>query len=293
MENIITNKYAKFGISCFNVLYLILISIMTFWSFSYEVKYQNEAVFFAFFVVLSVIFGVFMFITRKELITRIVSMTMLFVVFFLMIFNLSQPLAFVPPLAVGIVMFFACKSGDTAKVIMGSIYILMFVVGLVVFNIASALFGGSAIETRLNSQVTDPAITSMYDMAKIEQLNNKSVSPDGKYRYYILDVQDNDRGKVIIVVEPNDLDVSYSFFTLVEAGYTSRIAKYVRRGVTPDIEWVQDPSYDPTKVYTDADGNRIEPSKYMLKYRFGDGEWKTSKVNIPNEKNYLRFLNIN
>lgn len=109
-------------------------------------------------------------------------------------------------------------------------------------------------------------------MDKIAELNANSVSPNGKYRYYILDVQDNDRGKVIIVVEPNDMDINYRFFTLVEAGYTSRIAKNPTRGITPDIEWVSDNT---------------------IRYRFGEStEWKTSTVKIPDSKNYLRFLGV-
>ena len=294
MTNIFSNKYVRFGLSCFNILYLLMIGVLSFWTFSYELRFSSEGVFFVFYIVLSVLFGVFMFVTRREFLTRLVSLTMLFVVFFLMIFNLERPLMFVPPLIIGVFMFFICSAGDTTKVIMGSLYILMFVVGLVVYNIASALFGGSAIETVLNSSVTDQKVALEYDMAKIEHLNNRSISPDGKYRYYILDVQDNDRGKVIIVVEPNNLDINYNFFTLVEAGYTSRVAKYTRRGVTPDIEWVVDPDYDPTKIYTDSEGNEIHPPKYMLRYRFGENsEWKTSRINIPSDKNYLRFLNIN
>lgn len=182
-------------------------------------------------------------------------------------------------------MFFICGAGDTSKIIWGSFYLILFVVGIVVFYIMSTLFGGSAIETILDSTVTDTAVTDEYDMDKIAELNANSVSPDGKCRYYIIDVQDNDRGKVIIVVEPNDMDVNYRFFTLVEEGYSVRIAKYSTRGVTPDIEWVVNEDYDESGETTAA--------SYKLRYRFGENaEWKTSTINIPTKKNYLTFLNV-
>lgn len=283
-KNLISNKYVRFGISCFNILYLIMIFALTGWTFLYELEFTSETGFYVFYIALSVIFLFLMVLTRNQIATRFVSLILLFPVFFLMLFSLDRPIIYGAPLAVGVIMFFVCRAGDTSKVILGSMYILMFVVGLAGYNILSSLFGGSAVETKLNYTVTDPDITSYYDMAKIDRLNMSSVSPDGKFRYYILDVKDNDRGKVIIVVEPNDRDIKYRFFNLIEAGYTTRIAKYQTRGVTPDIEWVINDEYS-----EGSDGSR-----YKLRYRFGEGtEWKTSTIRIPEKKNYLRFLNVN
>ena len=284
-KSLLSNKYVRFGISCFSVLYLILIAALAVWSFLYEIVFTSPAAFYTFYIILSAIFGVLMFLTKNQVVTRIISMVILLPTFFLLLFNTGEPLLFVPPLVVGVIMFFACGSSDTAKVLLGSLYILMFVMGIAGYTIISTLFGGSAVETRLDDTVTDPEITSLYDMDKINQLNANSVSPDGKYRYYIIDVQDNDRGKVIIVVEPNDMDIHYRFFDLIEAGYTSRIAKYATRGVTPDVEWV---------INEDYDAHDENSSQYKLRYRFGEGsEWKTSTINIPEKKNYLRFLNVN
>lgn len=282
-NNIITNKYVRFGISCINILYLIFISFIASWTFLYELRFTNSNSFYVFYIALAVIFFILMFLSKEQFLTRTVSMLLPLPVFALTVINLEVPLLFVPPLLVALLMFFICSAGDNTKVILGSIYLLMFVVGIVGYTIISTLFGGSAIETRLNYTVSDSNITDDYDMAKIDRLNLNSVSPDGKYRYYILDVQDNDRGKVIIVVEPNDLDKHYKLFDLIEAGYTSRIAKYPTRGVTPDIEWI------PNDEYSEGSEN----SRYKLRYRFGaTSEWKTSTINIPNKKNYLRFMNL-
>lgn len=271
-KSFLSNKLLGFVISIINLMYLLLIGILATWTFLYEIEFKNENTFNVVYITASVLFLALMIISRRQLFTRIISMLLLIPVFMLVVFNGENPYIYLPPLIVGVIMFFVCTSGATTKVIMGTLYILLYFVGLIGFMLISTLFGGSAIETRLDASVTDAAITDNYDMQKIAQLNARSVSPDGKYRYYILDVQDNERGKVIIVVEPNDLDIRYRYFTLVEVGYTSRIAKYSVRGVTPDIEWIS--------------GNQI-------RYRFGEGaEWKTSTVNIPTEKNYLRFLNI-
>ena len=254
-KNIISNKFVRFGISCFNVLYLILISALAVWTFLYKLVFTNQTGFYVFYISLSLIFCVLMILTRNQLFTRIVSLAILFPVFLLTLFNMSQPMLFLPPLIVGILMFFICGASDTPKIILGSLYLLMFIVGLVGYNILTTLFGGSAVETKLDYTVTDTEITSVYNMEKI-----------------------------IIVVEPNDKDVKYRLFDLIESGYTSRIAKYQIRGVTPDIEWVLNDEY--------SEGS--ENARYKLRYRFGDGaEWKTSTINIPEKKNYLWFMNIN
>lgn len=280
----ISNKYVRFGISCFNLLYLFLISVLAMWTFLYTIELKNETTFYVVYIALNVIFFILLMMTRNQFFTRIVSLLLLIPVFVLVLFS-SSPALFIPPFVVGVLMFFICGAGDTPKIIWGSFYLILFIVGIIVFYIMSTLFGGSAVETILDSSVTDTAITEEYDMGKIAELNANSVSPDGKYRYYIIDVQDNDRGKVIIVVEPNDMDVNYQFFTLIEEGYSVRIAKYSTRGVTPDIEWVVNEDYNESGETTAA--------SYKLRYRFGENaEWKTSTINIPTQKNYLTFLNV-
>ena len=273
-KSILSNKWLKFGISVLCFAYLALIGILAWWTFLYEIQFNSEKAFDIIYISASVIFLILLMYSRQQFPTRIIAMVLPFPVFMLILFNQSNPLIFLPPLIIALIIFFACGAGESTKVIMGTVFILLYVVGLVGFYIASTLFGGSSVETKLNSD-TPAEIAANYDMAKIDNLNAMSVSPDGKYRYYILDVKDNSRGKVIIVVEPNDLDKKYRYFTLREVGYPTRVAIHNTSGVTPDIRWV--------------DGSTIS-------YTFGDGEWRTStmseyRLNMK-EKNYLRFLNI-
>lgn len=267
---VLSNKWFQFGVSVLSLSYLALIGVLSYWTFLYEIQFKNERAFEIIYVAVSIFFLILLFYSRKMFPTRLISMVLPFPVFLLIIFNFSRPMLFIPPLVVALILFFACAAGESTKVIMGTIYILLYVVGLVVFMIASTLFGGSSVETKLNSD-SPPEVLAEYDAAKIDNLNAMSVSPDGKYRYYIVDVKDNSRGKVMIVVEPNDLDKQYRYFTLVEVGYSSRVAIHSVRGVTPDIKWI--------------DGQTIS-------YSFGDGEWKTSTITPMTKKNYLRFINI-
>ena len=261
------------GLSALSVLYLALISVLAYWSFLYKIVFLNERAFAALYVIASMIFLGLMLVTRKQVLTSVVSIAVLLVTFALIIFNTDRWFMYVPPLVVGIVMFFACGMKETLKTVLGTCFLLLYVVGLVMFFLARMLFGGTIEETILNKDLSpENSVYSDYDMAKIYELCDSSVSPDGKYRYYIADVQDKDRGKVIIYVEPNDLDKHYNLFTLVENGYKTRVAVNSTRGVTPDIQW----------------GEEGE-----IMYKFGDGEFKTTKIRIPTKKAYLSFLNVN
>lgn len=270
MKSVLSNKFLQFGISVLCAAYLVLIGTLAYWTFLYEIRFKSDNAFNVIYIAVSVFFLILMLYSRKQLPTRIIAMLLLLPVFLLIIFNFNRPMIFMPPLVVGVIMFFACAAGESTKVIVGTIYILLYVVGLVVFMIASTLFGGSSVETKLNA-LTSPEILSQYDAAKIDNLNAQCVSPDGKYRYYIVDVQDNSRGQVMIIVEPNDLDKQYRYFTLTEVGYSQRVAIHSTRGVTPDIKWI--------------DGRTIS-------YTFGDGQWKSSTITPMDDKNYLRFVNI-
>lgn len=269
-KNILSNRWVKLGISVLTAAYLIFIGLLSWWTFLYEIRFNSEKAFGAIYIISSLFFLVLMLYSRKQLPTRIIAMILPLPAFLLILFNFSRPLIFIPPLVVSLIIFFSCSAKESTKVIMGTIYILLYVVGIVVFIIATALFRGSSVETKINSSAPSE-VTSQYDMAAIDNLNAMSVSPDGKYRYYIVDVVDNARGKVMIVVEPNDLDVTYRYFTLVEVGYSSRVAIHNARGVTPDIRWT---------------------SNDTISYTFGDGEWRTTTITPMTEKNYLRFLSI-
>ena len=270
MRSVLSNKWLQFGISLLTTAYLALVGILSYWTFLYEIRFKNERTFEIIYIGVSVFFLILMFYSRKMLPTRIISMLLLFPVFLLILFNFSRPVIYLPPLIVGVILFFACSAGESTKVIVGTVYILLYVVGLVIFMIAGTLFGGSSVETRLTAD--SPAeVLAEYDAAKIDNLNAMSVSPGGEYRYYIVDVQDNSRGKVMIVVEPNNLDKQYRYFTLVEVGYSQRVAIHSSRGVTPDVKWIDSST---------------------ISYAFGDGEWKTSTITPMEDKNYLRFINI-
>lgn len=113
----------------------------------------------------------------------------------------------VPPFIVAIIMFFAAGTNETVKVIMGTIYLLLYVLGIVAYFVLNILFGGTSVETVLNSDLdTSSSVYALYrdNFKKLTEVTSESntISPDGQYQIILYDVKDSDKGAVKICVVP-------------------------------------------------------------------------------------------
>ena len=212
----------------------------------------------------SAIFLALMLITRKQRVTCIIGMIFPFIVFLLILFNIGSWVLIIPPFIVAVVMFFAADNHETTKVVAGTIYLLVYVLGIVLYIVLNMLFGGSSVETVLNEDL-DPS-TSVYriyqgsfDKLKNVTSDENTISPDGKYQFYLVDVRDSDRGAVKI---------------------RKTISNKGTRGVIPDVGWT---------VKTNDSGEQI----LYVQYRLTDQDKlrETSVTRMPG-KQYLEFLGI-
>lgn len=276
MKDILKNIWVRRGLAVFNLIYVAVVVILTIATFLYEleVKPGAQGAFFAVYFILSALFLIFMLYTKDILVTRISGMLLLFVVFFLVVFNMNNVIIFVPPLIVALVMFFYVEVPVNFKVLMGTIYIMMYVLGIFAYFIFNMLFGSSAVETVLNSELrSDDPVYAMYDMAYINQMTDKSktVSPDGTMEFYICDVQNKEDGQVIIYVVPHGQDKSFRFFTLKQKGIKRKVKFFYGRGEVPEVCW---------------SGNDV------LTYKMPqDTDYTNSIVRLP-KKNYFEFIGV-
>ena len=289
MKEFFSNVWVKRSISVFCLVYVILISFLTYATFLYELEFSEgmEPAFFTIYTVASIVFLGLLLVTRKEILTCVISMIFPLVVFFLVLFNIGSWVLIVPPFIVAVVMFFASDNHETLKVVMGTIYLLVYVLGIVLLVVCNMLFVGSSVETELTTDL-DPNSTvyriyesSMDKLATVTAEEN-TISPDGKYRFYLVDVKDSDRGAVKIYVVPYGEDIELRFFTLKQKGVRKTISNKGTRGVVPDVGWT---------VKTDDDGNQ----KLCIKYRLTEGgelkETSVTERNMP-AKQYFEFLGI-
>ena len=282
MKDFLSNVWVKRAVSVFNIAYLAVIILITYATFLYDLEFSQgkEKSFFTVYLIASVIFMGLMIFSRNETVTKIISVILLPIVFCMILFNMYSWVLIIPPFVVAVVMFFASGTNETVKVIMGTIYLLLYVLGLVGYFVLNLLFGGTTTETVLNAnldlnstagQLYRDSFTKLCDVTADEN----TISPDGKYQIVLYDVKDSDKGEVKIGVIPYGQDIELNFFTLKQKGIEKTISNKGTRGVVPDVGWVED------------------NGKLAVQYRLSESDElkETSVVTLP-DKQYLEFLGI-
>lgn len=274
LEGIFSNVWVKRLLSAFNILYVAVLLLLVYSTFLYDlvIHDSSKGLFITVYILASVIFLSFMIFTRKQIVTKIISFLLLPIVLALVMFNMGNWVLIVPPFLVALGMFFIADNNETAKVIFGTFYLIMYVLGIVMLYVFSVF--NTSVETRLDEDLSkDSNVYKVYDMASVlEQVDEQNaISPDGTLRFYLYDVQDNNKGELKLIVEPYGQDKVMKFFTLKQKGIRRVVYRFERRGEIPEIMWV-----DSTTI----------------KFKLSDDEdYKTSQVTLP-EKNYFEFLGI-
>ncbi|MBR1764201.1 MAG: hypothetical protein IJ746_02295 [Ruminococcus sp.] len=289
MKSILENKWVKRCVGVVSSIYFAVITLLTYASFLYKLEFNNETKnsFITMYVIAAVVFLILMIYSRETLITRLISVLMMPVVFFMILFNMYNWLLIIPPFVVALVIFFAAGTAENVKVIMGTIYLLMYVLGIVAYFVLNALLGGSSVETTIDLEL-DPtgSVYPLYQsqMRSIAEVTDEAntISPDGEYKFSIVDVKDNDKGSIKIYVEPANQDIELKFFTLKQQGVRKTVTKLGTREIVPSVGWV---------IEEDSNGESVLALLYQLT---PDDEPKTMKItqsSMP-KKNYLGFLGI-
>ena len=288
MKEIIGNIWVKRCTAVFSCAYFAVLCLLTYATFLYKLEFVEgmAAPFLAIYSLASVFFLVLMIYTREMFITRLISVLMMPVTFCLILFNMYNWVLIIPPFVVALVIFFVAGTRANVKVILGTIYLLMYVLGIVAYFVLNMLLGGSAVETELNLDL-DPQgdVYALYSgqMKHIAEVTDdtNTYSPDGEYRFQIYDVQDSDKGAVKIYVVPANEDIELKYFTLKQQGIRKTVTKNGTRGVVPSVGWIVEQDEATGEYYL------------AILYQLTEEELpKTVKVrNLP-KKNYFGFIGI-
>ena len=276
----------------FTATYAAVIALFTYATFIYDLVFVpgRQATFLVIYAVASIVFLLLMLYSREIFVTRLISLLMLPIVFLLLLFNIgnSNWTLIIPPFIVALVVFFAAGTKETVKVIFGTIYLLMYVLGIVAYIVCNMLFRGSVQETVLDMKM-DPT-TAVYSYYKTDLVHLSEVVADenayspvtGEFRFYLTDVKDSADGCVKIYVVPANKDIKLKFFSLNVKGIKKVITTKGTRGVVPDVGW----TIKPDSAGTDT---------LYVCYKLGPNDnWKEMKVtqkSMP-DRNPLEFLGI-
>ncbi|MCQ2458918.1 MAG: hypothetical protein MJ081_00955 [Ruminococcus sp.] len=244
MKNIMSNIWTKRAFALISLLYALGVCRLAYLAIFYDIHIKSASLLCVVLSAVSVIALIAMFYSRKQIITRISSVVILFAMLPVALLYFGQWCIIIPIVLTGIIIFLGSGAGEGAKTVWGTIILLTYVFGSIAFFMFKAFFVSDAQEFLIDS----------------------GTSPSGQYRYEVVNVDDSSNGSTTVYVEPNYADVKYPFtrFSLKNI----RRAVYVSR---PEIEgdvkvdWETQQRTDITKFLNHLSENiEIELSEEQL-----------------------------
>lgn len=219
-KNVMSNIWLKRSASIIGFIYAIYVCVLAFRSVFYEVVITKPIMFCIYISTISIVAMILMIYSRKQVATRLAAFIMPIALLPIVIMCLGA-WEFIIPIAIcAVVIFFACGSNEGTKTLLGTIYLLVYILTALAYFI-------------FTSYLASPAITKTIE---------EGLSPSGKYRYEVINTTDSSNGSTTVTLEPNDMDIIRKTVIYESKGYEHKIC--VKRPITEvKIEWKDDDMY--------------------------------------------------
>lgn len=148
-------------------IYTGIVIWVAYLSFGYYIEFDNPGPLFVLYLFINVATMGLMILSRKQVITQLNAYVLPLAVFALVILGFGNWYMVIPPMAVTIVLFFANGSNETLKTVIGTMYLLLYVIGIVGY-IAAQMFMGRLTFTEVDLNTRDKTY--------------EKISPSGEYR---------------------------------------------------------------------------------------------------------------
>lgn len=148
-------------------IYTGIVIWVAYLSFGYYIKFDNPGPLFVLYLFVNVATMGLMILSRKQVITQLNAYVLPLAVFALVILGYGNWYMVIPPMAVMVVLFFANGSNETLKTVIGTMYLLLYVIGIVGY-IAVQMFMGKITFTDVDLTTRDTTY--------------EKISPSGEYR---------------------------------------------------------------------------------------------------------------
>lgn len=215
-----SNIWLKRGASALGLLYAIFICILSYHAVFYEIIITQRLAFCLLLTVISIVAGAAMIYSRKQLMTKISGFIMFPALLPVVLLCFGSWEMIIPLAVCAIVIFFASGSNEAAKTLLGTIYLLTYILAALAYFIFTSFLASPAIKETIES----------------------GVSPSGKYRYEVIETTDSSNGSTSVILEPNFLDKKYALVTFKVKGYDRKLC--VKRPKTEvELEWKDDDLY--------------------------------------------------
>lgn len=215
-----SNTWLKRIASIIGLLFALYVCVLSYRSVFYEVVIEKPVMFCIYLSVLSLGAMTAMIYSRKQIATKIASFIMLPALLPIVIMCLGYWEMIIPLAVCALVIFFASGANEGTKTLLGTIYVLIYILTALAYFIFTSYLSSSAVKKTVEI----------------------GVSPSEKYRYEVINTNDSSNGSTTVLLEPNDKDLVKASVTYKPKGYNRTLC--VKRPLTEvKIEWKEDDLY--------------------------------------------------
>ncbi|MBD5117271.1 MAG: hypothetical protein HDT48_07200 [Ruminococcaceae bacterium] len=230
----IKNRWFLLGISFLSFIYVFFLGKVVLLTFTSYPEIENVTTLMIMYVFINFLFAVLMFFTRKQVPTVITAAIIPLEAFLLMIVGFGQWHVIIPPVAVSAFIFLACGVGESFKTVVGTLYLMMFIVGGLVYSVF--LNFGISVSYVLVDQIYEEDQELDYSQRSHDYLTTS----DGKYRL-VHYVDSSDSGTVTnYYVEEAFRDEEYPFVTYRRVFGCRKVLAIAYENANPAPRWVSD-----------------------------------------------------
>ncbi|MCI5911267.1 MAG: hypothetical protein MRZ46_06445 [Oscillospiraceae bacterium] len=201
--------------SVISLIYCGFICRIAYFSFYYDITIDNRLACGVVVSCVSLLASVIMLFSRKQIFTKLAAVITIPALLPVVLIYYGNWELIIPVAICAVAVFFLVDMKETTKIGLGTIFLLLYVIGSLAFFIMSTLFSTTVQKTVVSS----------------------GVSESGKYRYEIVNTKDSSNGSTSVFVEPNDADYDYKIMKFAVTGYERNI--FIERPVASslDIAW--------------------------------------------------------
>lgn len=270
---VIKNRWFLLGVSFLSFIYVILLFNIVVNTFACYLEVTNFSAMMVLYVFVNFIFGVIMFFTRKQIPTIISALIIPILTFVLMIVGFGKWYLILPPLVVSAVTFLSCGVAEACKTVMGTLLLILFVVGALSYNIMCEYLNINVY------YVTTELFTSQEQDIDFSARNTDyMVTSDGRYRLVRYEEpKGDDKVTVSYYVEEAFRDKEYPYVVCRRVFGCKRVLTTAyRRDVSP--KWLDDTTLS-------IDGMTIDVVEYLAQNDKSDEEGTgTAETTVPPEE---------
>lgn len=170
-----------------------------------------------------------MLFSRKQFFTKLSAIIIIPALLPIVLFYYGSWVIIIPTVITAITVFFLSGMKESTKTVLGTIFLLLFVIGALAYFIVCTLFSTSVQKETIST----------------------GVSVSEKYRYRIVNAKDSSNGSTTVYVEPNDIDYNFKLVNFSIKGFEKTI--YVERPVAEsvNINWKVEKRDDITEQLLD------------------------------------------